>query len=142
MAQMNNDTEPTLEEQLVHAQEQKMVKQNLKDVNHYNKVVINSNTKPENNSELMKLRNNLNTMIEESTQIDNSSNYSKAIEKEISVRSNEMKIIIVQKGDTLSKIAKKAYGDKNAYPKIFMANPEVLKNPNEIFIGQKLRIPS
>jgi len=142
MAQMNSGSEPTLEEQLVHAQEQKMVKQDLKDINHYNKVVIDSNIEQEQSSELMKLRDNLNTMMEESTQTNNSSNYSKAIEKEIAVRSNEMKIIIVQKGDTLSKIAEKAYGDKNAYPKIFIANPEVLKNPNEIFIGQKLRIPS
>jgi len=142
MAQMNNGSEPTLEEQLIHAQEQKMVKQDLKDINHYNKVVINSNIEQEQGSELMRLRDNLNTMMEESTQANNGSNYSKAIEKEISVRSNEMKIIIVQKGDTLSKIAKKAYGDKNAYHKIFIANPEVLKNPNEIFIGQKLRIPS
>jgi len=142
MAQMNNGSKPTLEEQLAHAQEQKMVKQDLKDINHYNKVVIDSNIEQEPNSELMKLRDNLNTMMEESTQTNSSSNYSKAIEKEISVRSNEMKIIIVQKGDTLSKIAEKAYGDKNAYPKIFIANPEVLKNPNEIFVGQKLRIPS
>jgi len=142
MAQMNNVSEPTLEEQLVHAQEQKMVKQDLKDINHYNKVVINSNMEQEPNSELMQLRDNLNTIMEDSTQTNNSSSYSKAIEKEIAVRSNEMKIIIVQKGDTLSKIAEKAYGDKNAYPKIFIANPEVLKNPNEIFVGQKLRIPS
>ncbi|RUM69524.1 MAG: hypothetical protein DSZ07_04455 [Sulfurovum sp.] len=53
-----------------------------------------------------------------------------------------MRIIIVKKGDTLSKIAKKAYGSIDAYPKIFMANPEIIKNPNEIFVGQRLRIPT
>jgi len=47
----------------------------------------------------------------------------------------------VQKGDTLSKIAKRAYDNCDAYIKIFKANPEVIKNPNQIFIGQKLRIP-
>jgi len=143
MAQMNNNPEQTLEEQLINAQEQKMVKQNLKDVNHYNKVVIESSKQEEENpSELMQLRSNLNNMMDESTATSTSSEYSKAITKEISVRSNEMKIIIVKKGDTLSKIAKKAYGDKDAYRKIFIANPEVLKNPDEIFVGQKLRIPS
>ena len=142
MAQMNNRSESTLEEQLIHAEDQKMVKHTLKDVNHYNKVVINSNNTQEKPSELMKLRDNLNHMMDTSNQENSSSDYSKAIEKEIVVRSNEMKIIVVQKGDTLSKIAQKAYGRKEDYRKIFIANPEVLKNPNEIFIGQKLRIPS
>ena len=142
MTQMNNNSEATLEEQLRNAQNQTMVKQNLKDVNHYNKIVINSKNEQENPSELMQLRNNLNNVMNESSQKNRSSDYSKAIEKEISVRSNEMKIIVVQKGDTLSKLAQKAYGRKEDYLKIFIANPEVLKNPNEIFIGQKLRIPS
>lgn len=48
---------------------------------------------------------------------------------------------IIQKGDTLSKIAKQYYGDANAYPKIFEANREVIKDPNLIFPGQKVRIP-
>jgi len=45
-------------------------------------------------------------------------------------------------GDTLSKIAAKFYGDANAYPKIFEANREVIKDPDLIFVGQKIRIPS
>ncbi len=48
---------------------------------------------------------------------------------------------IIQKGDTLSKIAKHYYGDANAYPKVFEANREVIKDPNLIFPGQKIRIP-
>jgi len=142
MAQMNNSPEPTLEEQLVNAQEQTMIKQNLKDMNHYNKVVVNTNNQKENPSELMQLQNNLNTIMDESIEKNTSSSYSKAITKEISVRSNEMRIIVVQKGDTLSKIAEKAYGRKKDYLKIFTANPEIIKNPDEIFVGQKLRIPS
>ena len=47
----------------------------------------------------------------------------------------------VQKGDTLSKIAKRYYGDPNLYTKIFEANTDVLKDPNLIRVGQKLRIP-
>ncbi|ESQ13463.1 MAG TPA: peptidoglycan-binding protein LysM [Chromatiaceae bacterium] len=44
-------------------------------------------------------------------------------------------------GDTLSKIAKEFYGDANHYSAIFEANREVIKNPDLIFVGQKIRIP-
>lgn len=47
----------------------------------------------------------------------------------------------VQKGDTLSKIAKQHYGDANKYPQIFEANKPMLKDPDEIYPGQRLRIP-
>jgi nucleoid-associated protein YgaU len=48
---------------------------------------------------------------------------------------------VVQKGDTLSKIAKDYYGDMTLYPKIFEANKDVLTDPNKIKPGQKLLIP-
>lgn len=48
---------------------------------------------------------------------------------------------VVKKGDTLSKIAKEFYGDAQLYPQIFEANRDILKDPNKIQIGQKLRIP-
>ena len=44
-------------------------------------------------------------------------------------------------GDTLSKLAKKYYGDASAYPRIFDANREVIKDANLIYVGQKIRIP-
>ena len=48
---------------------------------------------------------------------------------------------IIAKGDTLSALAKRYYGDGNAYPRIFEANREVIKDPDLIFVGQKIRIP-
>jgi nucleoid-associated protein YgaU len=48
----------------------------------------------------------------------------------------------VQSGDTLSKIAKEFYGNANKYPQIFEANRPMLKDPDEIYPGQKLRIPA
>lgn len=48
---------------------------------------------------------------------------------------------VVQSGDSLSKIAKQYYGDAMKYPEIFEANREVIKDPNLIYPGQKLRIP-
>jgi nucleoid-associated protein YgaU len=48
---------------------------------------------------------------------------------------------VVQAGDSLSKIAQKYYGDAGLYTKIFEANRDILKDPNKISPGQKLRIP-
>lgn len=48
---------------------------------------------------------------------------------------------IVKKGDTLSKIAKEFYGEAKKYNVIFEANRDVIKNPNLIYPGQKLKIP-
>ena len=47
----------------------------------------------------------------------------------------------VVKGDTLSAIAKKEYGNANLYMKIFEANKPMLKDPDKIYPGQLLRIP-
>lgn len=47
----------------------------------------------------------------------------------------------VQKGDTLSKIAKEQYGTWKRYPEIFEANRPMLKDPDLIYPGQVLRIP-
>ena len=48
----------------------------------------------------------------------------------------------VEKGDSLSKIAKHYYDDMMQYKKIFDANRDQLKNPDLIEIGQVLRIPN
>ena len=48
----------------------------------------------------------------------------------------------VVKGDTLSAIAKKHYGDANKYNAIFEANKPMLTHPDKIYPGQKLRIPA
>lgn len=47
----------------------------------------------------------------------------------------------VQKGDTLSKIAKNELGDANAWQKIFELNKDVLKDPDRIFPDQVLKLP-
>ncbi len=44
-------------------------------------------------------------------------------------------------GDTLSAVAKKYYGKSSAYMRIFEANREVIKDPDKIYVGQKIRIP-
>ena len=51
-------------------------------------------------------------------------------------------IYTVQPGDTLSKIAKLHFGKANRYMEIFNINTDILKNPNLIKVGQKLKLPN
>jgi nucleoid-associated protein YgaU len=51
------------------------------------------------------------------------------------------RMYVVQSGDSLSKIAKKFYGNANAWKRIFEANKDVIKNPDLIQPGWKLQIP-
>ena len=47
----------------------------------------------------------------------------------------------VKAGDSLSKISREMYGNANDYMKIFEANRDKLKDPNQIQPGQELVIP-
>jgi nucleoid-associated protein YgaU len=51
------------------------------------------------------------------------------------------KTYTVEKGDSLSGIAKTFYGNANKYHQIFEANKPMLKDPDRIYPGQVLRIP-
>ena len=44
-------------------------------------------------------------------------------------------------GDTLSKIAKREYGDAAAWHRIYEANKDSIKNPDLIYPGQTFKIP-
>lgn len=48
----------------------------------------------------------------------------------------------VQKGENLSVIAKATLGNANRYMEIFEANKPMLQDPDKIYPGQTLRIPS
>ena len=54
----------------------------------------------------------------------------------------ESRMYTVKSGDNLSKISKEFYGDANQYNKIFEANRPLLKDADDIFPGQVLRIPA
>jgi nucleoid-associated protein YgaU len=47
----------------------------------------------------------------------------------------------VKSGDTLSKIAKEKYGDASQWKKIHAANADLIKDPDKIQVGWKLRLP-
>jgi len=48
---------------------------------------------------------------------------------------------VVSKGDTLSKIAERHYGDAGEWRKIFDANRDQIQDPDQIHPGQTLRLP-
>jgi ABC-type nitrate/sulfonate/bicarbonate transport system substrate-binding protein len=48
----------------------------------------------------------------------------------------------VQAGDTLSMLALRHYGDVYKWEKIYEANKTRMKNPNYIYVGQKILIPA
>lgn len=48
---------------------------------------------------------------------------------------------VVVAGDSLSKIAKRFYGDANKWPRIHEANRDQIKDPDLIHPGQRLTIP-
>ncbi len=61
--------------------------------------------------------------------------------KTLPVISNQQSQYIVQKGDSLSLIALRAYGDMFAWPKLWKANKGKIVNPWLIYPGQTLKIP-
>ena len=48
----------------------------------------------------------------------------------------------VERGDTLSYLALRHYGDPFKWEKIYNANKETMKNPDYIYVGQRIIIPS
>ena len=45
-------------------------------------------------------------------------------------------------GDSLSRIAKREYGDANSWKRIYEANRDIIKDPDLIYPGQTLKIPA
>jgi nucleoid-associated protein YgaU len=65
-----------------------------------------------------------------------------AVDDRISLVAPPATFYEVKSGDSLSKISKEHYGDPMKYMSIFEANKPMLKDPNEIYPGQVLRIPA
>ena len=54
----------------------------------------------------------------------------------------EFTFYTIVSGDSLSKIAKKYYGNAAKWPTLFEANKEVIENPDLIYPGQVIRVPA
>ncbi|HIO90267.1 MAG TPA: LysM peptidoglycan-binding domain-containing protein [Campylobacterales bacterium] len=120
--------------------QQEIDNQNSKKVDNFNKVIIEKNAEVS-QDDLSKLYNQLNTIMKKDKKKTKTSKYTKMISKEVKTRENAMRIITVKSGDSLSKLAFKAYGETSMFYKIFEANPDIVKDPDKIYIGQRLRVP-
>ena len=57
-------------------------------------------------------------------------------------RSDVFGVHTVVAGETLSRLAKEYLGDAGRYMEIFNANTDTLSNPDQIKVGQKLKLPA
>ena len=83
----------------------------------------------------------MNALNEKEEHIKKDISDTKVVISEVATHSKKIKFIVVKKGDTLSTIANRVYGNKGSYKKIRDANREIIKDTNKIFAGQRLRIP-
>jgi len=58
-----------------------------------------------------------------------------------SASSDRQRTITVQQGDSLSKIAKREYGDADKWHAIYEANRDKIKDPDKIYPGEVLTLP-
>lgn len=63
------------------------------------------------------------------------------VDDRLTIRPPEPVFYTIEKGDSLSKIAKAQYGDANRWQALFEANREVIEDPDRIYPGQQIRIP-
>jgi len=135
----------TLEEEKVDTQNLRADRQvrntKTQKVDTFNKVIVGN--KKSGDDELAALTQEIDALLqtEEVTKKKESLKYKKQILAEAKNREKNLRYIVVKPGDTLSTIAYRAYGRASAYVKIYEANPDLIKNPNRIYVGQRLRVP-
>ena len=86
---------------------------------------------------LESLSSAINNVVNDSTLKDTS--YAKALSNELD--GDNVRTIIVQKGDTLASISVKYYGSASAYDKIISHNRILTTTSHTIFPGQELNLP-
>jgi nucleoid-associated protein YgaU len=50
--------------------------------------------------------------------------------------------VVVERGDTLAKIAERTLGDAALWPLLYRANRDRIKDPARVYPGQELTVPS
>lgn len=139
---LEGDVEPYIQSD---EQKRALSQAGTKDVDYFNRVVVASNSENPNTGaitnkvdELLAKRES-NGVGNEMKMVDKT--YLKSLDPLAQQREAESRFITVKRGDTLSDIAVRAYGDWRQYRRIFEANPQILVNPDLIYPGQELRVP-
>ncbi len=93
------------------------------------------------NSEIENLSNEISKIIDGSS-MKESSSYSESISKELDDKKGVRgRVVLVKKGDTLSTLAEKYYGDSKAFQKIIDANKNLSKQSRTLYVGDEITIP-
>jgi len=112
-----------------------------KKVDTFNKVVVEKTNNTD--DEFAKLSSEIDSILAQDEVKQNKANQeiTSQLQDVVKDRQKEMRFIVVKRGDTLSSLAYRAYGRASAYVKIYKANPDLVKNPNRIYVGMRLRVP-
>ena len=88
------------------------------------------------------LTNSMKVLMNESN-IKSQSSYTKAIARELDDKKSGFKgrIVIVKKGDTLSSLSSKFYGNPRSYFKIIQANENLSQRTHLLQVGQAIKVP-
>ena len=82
----------------------------------------------------------MNQLVEGSS-VKSQSMYSDAISRELDDKHKfKGKVVVVKKGDTLSSLAEKYYGDAMAFHKILENNKNISEQSNTLYVGEKINI--
>jgi len=116
-------------------------KANKKKVDRFNKVVVEQTANKD--DEFAQLSSEIDSILAQDEVKQNKENkaITAQLQSVVKDREKEMRYIVVREGDTLGSLARRAYGRASAFVKIYKANPELVKNPNMIYVGMKLRVP-
>ena len=105
----------------------------IETTDYYNKVSLN------NNSQNL-LQSQINQFIESKDK--EKTIYLESLKVESKIRNNEVRSIILKKGESIWMLAKRAYGDGFLYHKIMKANPQITeKNAKLLKPGTIIRVP-
>ncbi len=106
---------------------------NLEVPDYYNKVSLNSD-----NGNLLQAQ--INQFIDNESQKENI--YFETLKVESNIRNNEVRSIVLKKGESIWMLAKRAYGSGFKYHKIMKANPQITeKNAKYLKVGTTIRVP-
>ncbi len=105
----------------------------IETTDYYNKVSLNTNSQN-------LLQNQINQFIESKDK--EQTIYLESLKIESKIRSNEVRSIMLKKGESIWMLAKRAYGSGFKYHKIMKANPQITeKNAKHLKIGTIIRVP-
>lgn len=109
----------------------------LAQTDYYNKVRVSLS----NNVKVSQIQQQVNQLIQQK-EVNKKGKYLKTLKKEAIVRRNQVRSIVLKKGDTLWALARRAYGKGALYPKILKANPQITKkNIRRLRVGTVIRVP-